>query len=251
MKGYNRPCILKSETETETASVFSNRDCDGESVFIGDLEDPGEILVRLYNCLRADTIFGAYTLASVTDSLPQSTMGIIFDFLNHIRQNGEVTPVWQNAIAINDERARREIKLLNHLTLANTATTNRPTLGGILSLMRAGPKLPPLIEASEACNHLRKHLRVRGTVTQIEANRRGDLILLFESSQEVFRVVIPVSCDLSKEQEWINSLKNRKLTVTGRISFYALKPAIRILEKDQIADRSQSVDQNGTVANQD
>jgi len=103
-------------------------------------------------------------------------------------------------------------------------------------LIMAGPTPPPpLIEASEACNHLRKHLRVRGTVTEIGANRRGDVILRFGSAQADFKAVIPASCVLSKEEEWINSLKNRTLTVSGLISFYAQEPAMRILEKSQIA----------------
>jgi hypothetical protein len=93
---------------------------------------------------------------------------------------------------------------------------------------------PPLIEASEACNHLRKHLRVSGTVTEIGANRRGDVILRFGSAQADFKSVIPASCVLSKEQEWIDSLKNRTLTVSGLISFYAQAPAMRIFEKNQI-----------------
>jgi hypothetical protein len=46
--------------------------------------------------------------------------------------------------------------------------------------------------------------------------------------------VIPASCVLSKEQEWIDSLKNRKLIVCGLMSFYAQAPAMRILEKDQV-----------------
>ena len=137
---------------------------------------------------------------------------------------------------INDERARREIKLLDHPRLKDRATTNRPTFGSILGLIMAGPTPPPqLIDASEACNHLRKHLRVRGTVTDIEANRRGDVILRFESAHKVFKAVIPASCVLSKEEEWIKSLKNRTLTVSGLISFYAQEPAMRILEKNQVA----------------
>ena len=100
----------------------------------------------------------------------------------------------------------------------------------------AGPTRPPqLIDASEACNHLRKHLRVRGTVTDIEVNRRGDVILRFGSPHKVFKAIIPASCVLSKEKEWINSLKNRTLTISGLISFYAQAPAMRILEKSQIA----------------
>ena len=110
---------------------------------------------------------------------------------------------------INDERARREIKLLDHPRLKDRATTNRPTFGSILGLIMAGPTPPPqLIDASEACNHLRKHLRVRGTVTDIEANRRGDVILRFESAHKVFKAVIPASCVLSKEEEWIKSEKS-------------------------------------------
>jgi hypothetical protein len=100
----------------------------------------------------------------------------------------------------------------------------------------AGPTSPPeLIDASEACNHLRKHLRVRGTVTDIEANRRGDVILRFGSAHKVFKAVIPAGCVLSKEEEWIKSLRNRTLTVSGLISFYVQEPAMRILEKSQIA----------------
>jgi hypothetical protein len=60
------------------------------------------------------------------------------------------------------------------------------------------------------------------------------VILRFGSPQEVFKAVIPASCVLSKEQEWINSLKNQTLTVTGLVSFYAQEPAMRILEKDQV-----------------
>src|SRR5260370_23797728 len=99
----------------------------------------------------------------------------------------------------------------------------------------AGSTPPPtLIDASEACNHLRKHLRVRGTVTEIGANRRGDVILRFGSAQADFKGVIPASCILSKEEEWIKSLENRTLTVSGLISFYGQAPAMRILETNQV-----------------
>jgi hypothetical protein len=148
MEGHNRPYILKTETQTETVSLFSNQDCVAEVVFVGDLQDWQETLVRVYGCLRAGSIFGAYTLATVADSLPQTTMGIIHDFLNHIRQNGEVTPISRDSIVINDER-RREIKLLDHPRLENCAITNRPTLGSVLGLTMAGPTSPPpLIDAS-------------------------------------------------------------------------------------------------------
>jgi hypothetical protein len=72
-------------------------------------------------------------------------------------------------------------------------------------------------------------------VSEIGANRRGDLILRFGSAQADFKAVIPASCVLSKDEEWINSLKNRTLTVSGLISFYAQEPAMRILEKNQVA----------------
>ena len=99
----------------------------------------------------------------------------------------------------------------------------------------AGPTPPPpLIDASEARNHFRQHRRVRGTVTEIAPNRRGDVILRFGFAQEVFKGVIPASSVLSKEEEWINSLNNRTLTVSGLISFYAQAPAMRILEKNQV-----------------
>jgi len=71
--------------------------------------------------------------------------------------------------------------------------------------------------------------------SELLANRRGDVILWFGSAEEVFKAVIPASCVLSKEEEWIKSLRNRTLTVSGLISFYAQAPAMRILEKSQIA----------------
>jgi hypothetical protein len=71
-------------------------------------------------------------------------------------------------------------------------------------------------------------------VTEIWANRRGDVILRFGSSQEVFKAIVPASCGPSKERQWIENLKNRTLTVSGLISFYAQQAAMRILEKDQV-----------------
>src|SRR4029077_804562 len=137
---------------------------------------------------------------------------VLGNFLRHIRQNGEAAPACQDSIVISDERARHEIKVLDHPKLKNCAITNRPTFGSVLGLIMAGPTPPPqLIDASEACNHLRRHLQVRGTVTEIGANRRGDVILRFGSPHEVFKAVIPVSCVLSKEEQWINSLRNRTL----------------------------------------
>ena len=45
-------------------------------------------------------------------------------------------------------------------------------------LLTYQPKPLPLIDASEARNHLRGHLQVKETLTEIESNRRCDLILL-------------------------------------------------------------------------
>jgi hypothetical protein len=234
MKGYNRPYVLKAETQTETVSLFSDQSSEVDSVYVGDLEDAREIISRVYSFLRPGAIFGTYTVAEFAGSFSHSWIDVLGNFVRHIRQNGEAAPIWQDSIVINDERARREIKLLDHPRLENCAITNRPTLGSVLGLIMAGPTSPPpLIDASEAYNHLRKHLRVRGTVTEIGANRRGDVILRFGSAQADFKAVIPASCVLSKEQEWIDSLKNRTLTVSGLMSFYAQAPAMRILEKDQ------------------
>jgi hypothetical protein len=235
MKGYNRPYVLKTETQTETVSLFSDQGSEVDSVYVGDLEDSREIISRVYSFLRPGAIFGTYTVAEFAGSFSHSWIDVLGNFVRHIRQNGETAPAWQDSIVINDERARREIKLLDHPNLKNWAITNRPTFQNVLGLIMAGPTPPPpLIEASEACNHLRKHLRVSGTVTEIGANRRGDVILRFGSAQADFKSVIPASCVLSKEQEWIDSLKNRTLTVSGLISFYAQAPAMRIFEKNQI-----------------
>ena len=235
MKGYNRPYVLKTETQTETVSLFSDQGSEVNSVYVGDLEDSREIISRVYSFLRPGAIFGSYTVAEFAGSFSHSWIDVLGNFVRYIRQNGEAAPIWQDSIVINDERARREIKLLDHPRLKNCAITNRPTFQNVLGLIMAGPMPPPpLIDASEACNHLRKQLRVRGTVTEIGANRRGDVILRFGSAEEVFKAVIPASCVLSKEEERINSLKNRTLTVSGLISFYAREPAMRIWDKNQI-----------------
>jgi len=236
MQRYDRPYIVKNEEQTDTFSEFSNLSSDPDAIFVGDLQDNREILQRVYRYLRPEPIFGAYTLAAVADSFPASTLGIVGDFLNHIRQNGEKTPVWQDSIVINDERARRELRLFDHSRLKDWTTTNRPTIGSVLNMLTAGPRPPrALIDAAEARKHCREHLRVRGTVTEIEVNRRGDVILGFGPEEEVFRAVIPASCVVSRDEEWINSLKNRTLIVSGLISFYAQKPAMRILENNQVA----------------
>lgn len=107
LNSYDRPYILKTETETETVSV--DRGNDTGSVFVGDLEDPREILERIYSHLRAGTVFGNYTLTSVTESLPGSSIDIIFDFLRHIRQNGGVSPDCIDSVTINDDRTRQEL----------------------------------------------------------------------------------------------------------------------------------------------
>ena len=209
MNSYDRPYILKTETETETVSVFSDRGDNADSVFVGDLEDSRDILERIYSCLRAGTVFGNYTLSSVTESLPGSSIDIIFDFLRHIRQNGGESPGCIDSVTINDDRARQELALLDRLRFKETVTTNRPTIPGLFKVLMYRPEPKPLIDASEAGDHLREHVRVRGTVTGIETNRRADVILRFGAPKEAFKVVIPASCALSKDHEWISGLKNR------------------------------------------
>jgi hypothetical protein len=235
MDSYDRPYILKTETETETVSVFSDRGNNARSVFVGDLEDPRAILARIYSRLRAGTVFGNYTLTSVTGSLPGSSIDIIFDFSRHIRQNGRVSPGCIDSITINDNRTRQELALLDGLRFKETVTTNRPTLPGLFKVLMYQPEPKPLIDASEAGDHLREQVRVRGTVTEIEPNRQGDVILRFGSPKEAFKVVIPASCDLSKDHDWISSLKNQRMIAVGLISFYALESAMRVSEKEQVS----------------
>jgi hypothetical protein len=131
MNRYDRPYILKTETETETVSLFSGRGDSAGSVFVGDLEDADEILERIYSRLRVGTVFGNYTLSSVTESLPGSSIDIIFDFLRHIRQNGGVSPDCIDSVTINDHRTRQELALLDRLRFEETVTTNRPTIQGL------------------------------------------------------------------------------------------------------------------------
>jgi hypothetical protein len=101
------------------------------------------------------------------------------------------------------------------------------------------PRPPPtLIQASEASEFLGTTVRVQGTVTEIvteiETNRRGDVLLRFDSSEKVFTAVIPVSSSLAKENDWIGSLKDRTIIISGLVSFYFQKPAMRIVEKKQV-----------------
>src|SRR5260370_10820117 len=61
MKGHNRPYVLKTETQTEPVSLFSNQDCDAVFVFVGDLQDCQETLRRVYGFHRARSDFGTVT----------------------------------------------------------------------------------------------------------------------------------------------------------------------------------------------
>src|SRR4029077_2591728 len=139
MKGHNRPYILKTETQTETVSLFSDQGSEGDSVYVGDLEDSDEIVSRVYSFLRPGAIFGTYRVAEFAGSFSHSWIDVLGNFVRHIRQNGEVTPIEQESIVINDERARREIKLLDHPRLKDCAITNRPTFQNVMGLIMAGP----------------------------------------------------------------------------------------------------------------
>ncbi len=46
--------------------------------------------------------------------------------------------------------------------------------------------------------------------------------------------MIPISSGLAEENEWISSLKDQTITVSGLVSIYSQKPAMRILEKNQV-----------------
>jgi hypothetical protein len=140
MKGYNRPYVLKAETQTETVSLFSDQGSEVDSVYVGDLEDSLEIISRVYSFLRPGAIFGTYTVGEFAGSFSHSWIDVLGNFVRHIRQNGEAAPIWQDSIVINDERARREIKLLDPPRLKNCAITNRPTFGSVFrTLTVSGP----------------------------------------------------------------------------------------------------------------
>jgi hypothetical protein len=177
MKGYNRPYIVKTERQTQTVSLYSDQGSEADTIYVGDLEDWREIILRVYSFLRPGTIFGTYRVTEFAGPFSHSWIDRLGNFLRHIRKNGE--PEQNDSIVINDERARAEIKFLHP---GDSPITNRPTPGGILSLLWYEPKPLPLIDAADARTHLREHLRVRGTVTEIEANRRGDLILRIADS---------------------------------------------------------------------
>jgi hypothetical protein len=70
MKGHTRPYILKTETQTETVSLFSDQGSEVDSVYVGDLEDSREIISRVYSFLRLGAIFGTYTVAEFAGSFP-------------------------------------------------------------------------------------------------------------------------------------------------------------------------------------
>ena len=234
MSGYNRPYVLKTESQTETVSLLSERGSEADTIYVGDLEDWREIISRVYSFLRPSAVFGTYTAAEFAGSFSHSWIDVLGNFARNIRQNGEPRPIQGDSIPINDDRARAVIKLLGPLSQKGSATTNRPTAGGILNLLSYRPTPVHMIEPSEAGGRLRERVQVRGTVTEIQANRRGDVILLFGSSQQVFKAIVPANCSLCTEQEWIENLKNRTLTVSGLISFYAQQLAMRIFEKDQV-----------------
>jgi hypothetical protein len=87
MKGHNRPYILKTETQTETVSLFSNQGSEVDLVYIGDLEDSCEIISRIYSFLRPGAIFGTYTVTEFAGSFSHSRIDVLGNFLKHISQN--------------------------------------------------------------------------------------------------------------------------------------------------------------------
>src|SRR6266436_3255723 len=135
MKGYNRPYILKTEALTEMASLFSDQGSETDTIYVGDLEDWREIISRVYGFLRPGSVFRTYTVAEFAGSFSHSWIDVLGNFVRHIRQNGEPGPIQGNSIVINDERARREIKLLGSPGVKGHAKTNQPTAGGILKLV--------------------------------------------------------------------------------------------------------------------
>ena len=114
MQGYNRPYFLKTETQTETVSLYSDQGSEVDSVYVGDLEDWREIVSRVYGFLRPGAVFGTYTVVEFAGSFSHSGIDVLGNFVRHIRQNGEPGPIQGDSIVINDERARDEIKLLGH-----------------------------------------------------------------------------------------------------------------------------------------
>jgi hypothetical protein len=102
MKGHNRPYILKTETHTETVSLFLDQGPEIDSVYVADLEDSREIISRVYSFLRPGAIFGTYTVAEFAGSFSHSRIDVLGNFVRHIRQNGEVTRIRQDSIVINE-----------------------------------------------------------------------------------------------------------------------------------------------------
>jgi len=115
MQGYNRPYILKTETQTETVSLYSDRGCEAGTIYVGDLQDWREITSRVYSFLRPSAIFGTYTAAEFAGSFSHSWIDVLTNFLRNIRHNGG--PSQGDSIPINDERAQTEIKLFKSAKL--------------------------------------------------------------------------------------------------------------------------------------
>jgi hypothetical protein len=88
-----------------------------------------------------------------------------------------------------------------------------------------------LLQASNASEFLWETICVQWTVTQIKSNRRSDVLLGFDSAQKVSIAVIPISAGLAVESEWISSLKDATVILSGVIGLYAEKQAMRILEQ--------------------
>ena len=107
MKGYNRPYVLKTDIQTETVSLFSDQGSEVDSVYVGDLEDWSEIISRVYSLLRPGVVFGTYAVAEFAGSFSHSWIDVLGNLVRHIRQNGEITPIQQGSIVINDERGPR------------------------------------------------------------------------------------------------------------------------------------------------
>ena len=106
MKRYNRPYILKTETQTEAVSLYSDQGSEADTIYVGDLEDWREIIARVYSFLRPGTIFWTYRMAEFRGPFSHSWIDCLGNFLRHLHQNGEPAEIQSDYIAINDERAQ-------------------------------------------------------------------------------------------------------------------------------------------------
>jgi DNA/RNA endonuclease YhcR with UshA esterase domain len=105
--------------------------------------------------------------------------------------------------------------------------------GWLLSPSRADA---PIVPDPDAWTYVGKNVTVEGVVTAVSTSKKGNTFINFEGfyPNQTFTGWVPARTDLAWDN--LESLKGKKVKITGTIQLYQGKPEIKVLSKSQIAE---------------